>query len=323
MGTIGTNISPRREKAPALPEKAITGFGILISVALAVLLPILASSNSSKVDVALGAAGFVAGYLVTMDAATRARLASMEATLLGRIEAIDKGRYGALPLQNLLAVPEIEQPLVDVVDAAARTSRKPMPFLANRTIERIRHDRDETLRIASGVFRCLNHAEQLRLVRAALSDTRQSLDAVAGLGLNHWRTAEFNEYFDAYLDFADNLTQRRIFLVEPHEMDEPDMIGILETHARAGVETYALDKTRIDVARQQPLVLFDRQLLLAHTRQQSTDGIEVHFTDEELRLRDAGEAFDSLMRLTKRSHHSVMFWPTGETTPATSIKRAS
>ena len=58
-------------------------------------------SESSQVEVLLGLAGIVAGYLLTMDVATRRRLYELELRLLDRLDEVEHARFGALPLQRL------------------------------------------------------------------------------------------------------------------------------------------------------------------------------------------------------------------------------
>ena len=273
-------------------ERSITLIGLALSIGLAVLLPILARSESSQVEVLLGLAGFVAGYLLTMDVATRRRLYEIELRLLDRLDEVEHARFGALPLQRLLTVPDIEDAVRDVVSAAADARAKRMQFLANRTIERIKRDRDETLRISQGIFECADRREELRLIRYALEDTEVSLKAVAGLGLDHWRTHEFTEYFDTYLEFAQRVQQTRIFLVTPAEIAEPEMVAILEHHAQSGVRTYALDKTALPSELTRPLVLFDDALLLSHTNSSGGSRVSVHFTDDTLRVRDVSRGIE-------------------------------
>jgi hypothetical protein len=290
-------------------ERSITLIGLALSVGLAVLLPILARSESSQVEVLLGLAGFTAGYLLTMDVATRRRLYELELRLLDRMEEVEHARFGALPLQRLLTVPDIEDAVRDVVSAAADARAKRMQFLANRTIERIKRDRDETLRISQGIFQCADRREELRLIRYALEDSESTVKAVAGLGLDHWRTHEFAEYVDTYLEFAQRVQQTRIFLVTPDEIADPEMIAVLEHHQQAGVRTYAIDKTSLPSELLRPLVLFDDALLLSHTQSNGNGGVSVHFTDDTLRVRDAKEDFDALARRIERRRGKTVLWP--------------
>lgn len=304
---ISASVVTRKQLPSAWSERVITSVGLLASIGLGILLPVVASSTNTKVDVLLGASGFLVGYLLTMDVATRSRLGELETRLMARLDEVEAQRYGALPMQRLLTVPEIEEPIRDVVEAAANARAKRMQFLANRTVERIRRDRDETLRISHGIFRCESRQEELRLIRTALADTHRSLKAVAGLGLEHWVTPSFYDYFDTYLEYAESLAQTRIFLVTQQEMADPRMIEILDWHAEAGVDTYALDKDALPDERKAPLVLFDDGLLLSHTITRGAE-IEVHFTDDGLAVRDASERFDALIRLIRRTRNSCLLW---------------
>lgn len=293
-----------------MTERLITVVGLAASVGLAVIAPLVARDQGTRVELILGLTGFLVGYLLTMDVAARARLRALEDSLQRRLEEVERSRYGALPLQRLLSVPDIEESIRDVVSAAADARAKRMQFLANRTIERIKQDREETLQIAQGVFRCADRREELRLVRCALLDSTKTLKAVAGLGLASWRTPEFREYFETYLEFADRLEQTRLFLIDPLELAEPEMLAILERHADAGVRTWALDKTALPSELCRPFVLFDEQLLLLHTvLATGGSGIDVHFTDDFLRVRDAQEDFDSLMRRVSRRGAEFVIWP--------------
>lgn len=299
------------QRRAAMSERTITVVGLLASIAVAVVLPIVAGSADAKLDVVLGAAGFVLGYLLTMDLATRSQLRGLETRLMERLDEVEERRFGALPLQRLLTVPDIEDAVRDVVAAAADAKAKRMQFLANRTIERIKEDRDETLRISQGVFCCADRREELRLLRYALIDSRRSMKAVAALGLEHWRTPQMQEYFETYLEFGTAIQQLRFFLVTPEELADPAMEAILADHAAAGVTVFALDKTRLDPELTRPIVLFDDELLLLHAKAQAGSTIEVNFTDDPLRVRDACETVDALLRLTKRTRNQVVLWSSG------------
>jgi hypothetical protein len=292
-----------------LADRAITVVGLAVSLVGALVVPMVATTVAPQVGVVLGISVFLAGYLLTMDLSFRARTRELEERLLRRLEEIDHRRYGSLPMQRLLSVPEIEEAVRDVVEAAADARARRMPFLANRTVERILRDRDETLRIASGVFRCADRREELRLVRYALDDTARSLRAVAGLGLDHWRLPEYDEYFELYLEHADRLEQTRVFLVTREEAEDPMMLAILERHAEAGVSTYALDRDAVPDHLRQPAVLFDDGLLLLHTRRAPTGiGAEVAFTDDPTRVLEAREDVDRLLRLANRPSSPLVLW---------------
>ncbi|HEU4974321.1 MAG TPA: hypothetical protein VFT50_04485 [Baekduia sp.] len=296
------------DRRAATSERVITIVGLIASVGLAIVLPIAAGGDDAKLDVILGTTGFVLGYLLTMDLATRSQLRSIEARLLERLDEVEDRRFGALPLQRLLTVPDIEDAVRDVVSAAADAKAKRMQFLANRTIERIKRDRDATLQISQGIFRCADRREELRLLRYALMDSRASMKAVASLGLKHWNTPSYQEYFETYLEFAPSVQQTRIFLVTPEEMADPAMEAILTEHHAAGVTVFALDKTKLEGELTRPIVLFDDELLLLHTQSQGDDAVDVHFTDEPLRVRDARESFDALLRATRRRRNGVLLW---------------
>lgn len=303
-------------------DRLITVVGLLGSIGLAVLLPLLAKQHDDAVQILLGMTGFIGGYLLTMDLSFRSRvrqvettvlerLAELEARALERLDEVDDRRFGALPLQKLLSVPDIEDSVRDVIEAAADAKSKRMQFLANRTIDRIKRDREETVRIASGIFRCADRHEEMRLIRYALTDSTKSLKAVAGLGLDHWRTPEFQEYFDVYLEFATSLKQQRVFLVTQEEMKDPVMLRLLERHAEAGVETVAFDKTALSEERRRPIVLFDDALLLLHGPAATKTGLDVHFTDDYLAVREAREDFESLLQFGQRRPEMILWPPTG------------
>lgn len=293
----GTAVSQETQ----ISERAITVSGLVISILGAFVVPSLVVDADPATDIIIGLVSFGVGYLMTMDLAFRARARETEGQLLRRIDEVDQRRYGALPMQRLLSVPEIEDAVRDMVEAAANARSKRMPFLANRTIERIQRDRNETLRIASGIFRCATRREELRLLRYALDDSVESMDAVAGLGLDHWSTPEFREYFDIYLEHAPRIRQTRIFLVTRAEMRSPEMLEILENHASQGVTLYALDREQVPEPLRRPLVLFDSELLLSHTRRDpSLLGAEVQFTDDPSRVLEAREDMASLLRIARR-----------------------
>lgn len=288
-------------------ERLITGVGLTLSLVLSILLPVLAQNPSAQANALLGTSGFLVGYLLTMDAATRARLTEIETAILSRLGEVEEARFGALPLQRLLAVPDIEEAVCDVVTAAADARSKRMQFLANRTIERIQEDRDATLKIAQGIFTCADRRQELRLLRLALLDSNDSMKAVAGLGLEHWRTPEFQQYFATYFEASTHLRQTRIFLVTPEEATSPEMIDILQQHADAGVTTYAVNKNALPAELRRPMVLFDDSLLLLHSTSGS-EGIDVQFTDDPRRVRDAREDFQSLLGRIGWQRHSILLW---------------
>lgn len=289
-------------------ERLVTIIGLVLSIGVAVAVPALAGQRGAQISVILGLLAFTTGYLLTMDLANRVRVRAMESRLLRRFEEAERSRFGALPLQRLLTVPDIEASVRDVVSAAADARAKRMQFLANRTIEQIQLSREEVLRISQGTFVCADRREELRLLRYALMDSRVSVKAVAALGLEHWRTHDFGEYFDVYLEFAAELEQTRIFLVEPDEVRDPVMVEILEHHAAAGVETYALDKTSLPPELCRPLVLFDDSLLLQHSKMVDAN-VQVQFTDDFVQLRDARESLAALSRRKGTGRGSLQLWP--------------
>jgi hypothetical protein len=233
-----------------------------------------------------------------------------------RATEVEKARYDALPLQGLIAVPEIQEPIRDIVAAAVSARTKRMPFLANRTIERIRDDCVETLRISHGRFSCKDQREQLRLIRSALEDTKQTLKAVSGLGLSEWRKDYFADYFDLYLEFARAIKQERIFLVTEGEVRDPEMLDILRRHQEAGVTTYALDRQRIGPELSQPIVLFDNALLLLHTTMPAQGRVDVSFTDDANQVREAVESFEALLSKARRRQKTVFWSPDDGPNPA-------
>ncbi|MGH2906547.1 MAG: hypothetical protein ACRDKI_07225 [Solirubrobacterales bacterium] len=299
----------KRKPGPAsAAEKWIGGVGLLLSFGLAALVPVVAQSKDSEIDVLLGIAGFLAGFVITMDLTGRARMREIESRVIARLDEVEEARFGALPLQRLLSVPDIEDAIVDLVEAASEARAKRMSFLANRTIERINEDRDETIRISQGIFRCEDRREELRVVRSALEDSKRIVKAVAALGIDAWKTDDFDEYFDVYLDFTESLLQTRMFIVEPEDMDDPAMVDLLEKHAAAGVETLALNKNVLPKTLVKPIVIFDDALLLVHSDRHRDGAIEVHFTDEPQDVRDAVEDFDSLTRRARRNAKGLVLW---------------
>lgn len=305
-------MADRESRTSHVSESAATWLGITISVALAIGVPLVVPGDTAT-DVLIGLVSFTLGYVLTMDVAVRVRLREVEAHLMRRLDAVDERRFGSLPIQRLLQVPEIEEAVRDIVSAAATARSRRMPFLANRTIERIRRERHLTERVAQGTFLVEDRREELRLVRLALQDSEQSLDAVAGLGLEAWRTYEMQEYFDLYLEHADRLRQRRIFLVERHEIEDEEMIELLDRHADAGVEVYALDRDRLSAALCRPLVLFDEGLLLLHARQ-SEGGIEVKFTDDPLRTAESRQDMNSLLAVARRGDPEIVLYAPAQVT---------
>lgn len=295
------------EWKPTATERWIGVVGLVLSVGLSIVVPLMAQSSSSQIDVLLGIGGFVIGFLITMDLTTRAHLRAIEDRLMERLAEVEESRYGALPMQRLLSVPDIEDAITDIVIAAAEARSKRMPFLANRTIERIHNDRNETLRISQGIFRCEDRREELRLLRGALEDSQFTVNATSALGIDAWLSDEFTEYFDIYLDFAEALNQTRVFLVEEGDVDNPDMLELLERHAKTGVNTFAVDKARLPSTASRPAVIFDDSLLLVHSSMIVGDRREVHFTDDPNHVRDAIEDFDNLMRRIRRKGEAVLW----------------
>lgn len=312
---IRLNSDAAKEQEPAA-ERIITISGLILSIALTVALPLLITDPNSEVEqalqieVILAIAGFLMGWVLTMDLALRSRIRELDNSLSKRMREGEDLRLGALPLQRLLSVPAIEVPLREVVAAAADAKAKRMPFLANRVIDRIKRDSDETIKIAQGVFRCENWQEEHRLLSLALADSRATLHAVAALGLDHWRSPEFQEYFEIFLDHAPRLQETRIFLVTPEEMEEEDMLRLLRKHADAGVDTFAINKRLVPQNLRRPVVLFDKALLLLHSpRWPATERAEVQFTDDPSAVQDAYQVWNSLLRMARREESRALLWP--------------
>lgn len=289
-------------------EKLILVIGSVISLAAAFVAPLALTGRDAEASLTAAAATFTVGYLITMEAASRARMSQVEGRLLQRIDEMEARRFGALPLQRLLSVPEIETAVTDIVQIVADARSRPMPFLANRTIERIIAASSETRQVASGVFHCVNRREELRLLRHALDDTKVSLKAVAGLGLEQWRKFEYQEYFDVYMEYADRINQERYFIVTAQELDDPIMSCLLQRHADAGVRVKAVSRTLVPEQLQCPMVVFDDRLLLLHQRRDvSGDAVQVSFTDADNRVRECTEDFASLSRWLQRSPEAVLW----------------
>lgn len=297
-------------------EKIITVVGLVITVAMTVLIPIVAKSSDVLIEIIAAVVTFTAGYVLTMDVAHRAVVKSLEDRVQERLDEVEASRFGALPLQQLLGLPEIEDSIREMVDAAASARAKRMQFLANRTVEHIRESRIETRKIANGVFLCQDRREEFRLLRLALTDTETRVDAVASLGLESWRQPEFIEYFGAYLDFARSVHQQRYFLVTPEEAADPFMQDLLLEHHEAGVEVYAVNKLVLPSELLRPVVMFDRALLLLHRKPVGDDHMEVSFTDDEPEVRDALEGVLSLERMVAKARPNTVLWtPPGADAP--------
>lgn len=298
-------------------EKLILVIGSLVSLAAAFVVPLGLAGRDAEASLTTAAVTFTVGYLITMEAASRARASQMEERLLQRMAEMEARRFGALPLQRLLSVPEIETAVTDIVQIVADARSRPMPFLANRTIERIIAASSETRQVASGVFQCLNRREELRLLRHALEDSKVSLKAVAGLGLDHWRTFEYQEYFDVYLEYADRINQERFFIVTPEELEDPVMLDLLQRHADAGVRVKAVSRSLVPEQLQCPMVVFDDRLLLLHQRRDvSGESVQVSFTDADNRVRECVEDFASLSRWLQRSPEAVLWSSVKSSGPA-------
>lgn len=314
-GAVGTADSA----APAdedhrLSERTITGLGLLFSLGLAAL-PLVAGSHDSYTEAILGLVGFIAGYVLTMDVAGRVRTRRHEERVLKRLDAIEDARYGALA--QLRALPELEEAVSDLADAVGEARGREVPFLANRAVEHFKRNLADALRVTQGRFKLPNRLAELRLLREALDDYRTaragaSIKAVAGLGLEHWRSPDFTEYFDACLGYGDALEQTRIFLVTRDEARDPAMIEILEKHVGVGVavSAFALDKERLPDELCRPIMLFGNDLLMLHSR--AVDGgFEVLFSDDPLDLEKAHRNFLSLIhrKNTDRSGSLVLWSP--------------
>lgn len=308
---------------------------VVLALVFAVVVPAAASDEDLRVDLILGSTTGLFILVTALEAAHRAaaekvekqlddqleevehRRAEMERRLMKRLDEVESQRFGALPLQRLLSVPEIEATIRDVVERAADVSARRSPFIAKHMMNRIIRNGETTAQIAAGVFRCADRREEIDLVQSALEMTEREVLAVAGLGLDHWPTPDYRNYFAAYLEHVPRVQQRRIFLVTDDDMSDPAMEEILQWHADHGVETVAVRKTEIPEDLDRPMVVFDESLILLHTRR-SPDriGAEVHFSDSPSTVARARGNFFELLRLARSVRRDIVLWD-GSGTPET------
>lgn len=276
----------------------LSGTGISIAVG-AVLMVIGLVSNGThwQTGVAVGLITILIGILSTGLYAFDQRL-----------DEIDKRRIAVQSLQDLNKVPDIEQPIVRIVEAVASTQDKRSAFLKNQTTKEVEKFSREVARMADGAFVCSSNEEELDLVKGALTATEERVRAVASRGVEWWLKPDARVYFQAYGDETQRLAITRIFLIEKSDLDRIRE-EVLAKHAEMGIQTYALDLQKVPSPLQGGLVLFDSALLhrAAAQREASSNLKDVEFTDVPEEIQSAENDFANLLKLATTDHSALLF----------------
>jgi hypothetical protein len=147
------------------------------------------------------------------------------------------------------------------------------------TIERIDQYATDIRRASEGRFVCSTPEDELALLRKALAATHGTVFAIAALGLDHWRSPHFHNYFRAYHSYGKTLEITRVFLISKHDLEDDDMRKILKAHHAHDVKAYALDRDSLPDDGRRSVVLFDEALVLVHSRGDADTTRQVEFID--------------------------------------------
>jgi hypothetical protein len=224
-----------------------------------------------------------------------------------RIElaAVDSRRFGALPLQQLTTLPEIEPSIVRVVDDAARIKQNRGPFMLQVASEQAQQAAKSIREIADGGHICTSD-DELRLVRLAVAHTQRRVRAVAARGASWWERPEADAYWHAYEEAANRLEITRVFIVRPDE-DNVVLERVLARHLRAGMKTFVVDAGRVPEHHIRPLVIFDENLIHRQPEyDQPGRTFRVEFSDRPEDLLAAEETFRVVFDLAKATHDLVL-----------------
>jgi hypothetical protein len=268
------------------------GLSTTLSLILAVA---LASATSTNTQIAV-----VIGLLSTLIGLTITAYVAIEEHLT----RINEARIGALPLQRLLAIPDLEETLVRLVESTAETNSGHGPFLQSLARETIEDACERVANISDGVVRCAAD-DELRLVRRALEHTERRVIAVAARGTDWWSRPEADVYWRAYGQAAQRLDITRIFVIR--DGTEHEMQQVLTRHHRLGMKTLTVRADEAPPDRIRALVVFDDALLHRHAprRELEADGYHIEFTDRADDIVRAQETFNVLLDLAVEWHPST------------------
>jgi hypothetical protein len=259
--------------------------GAGLSTALSLLLAVgLAIATSMAVQVAV-----LVGLLTTLIGMAITAFIAIEEHL----ERIDRARIGALPLQRLFSIPDLERTVVRTVAAAAEIAQERGPFMESLASETLEKAMDRMEGIADGVVPC-ESADELRLVRRALDHCTHQVRAVAARGTDWWRRPEADLYWRAYGAAAERISIERIFVLRS-EIDE-HMHQVLTRHHRLGMKTYVVRADELPEERIEPLVVFDQELVHRHAAQRhSRDAYRIEFSTRPDDILRAEENFIAIL----------------------------
>lgn len=282
-----------------------TGISIIVSVLLTIGLEFVSTSDFA-VSVLVALVSLLIGLIITALFA-----------FADRLDRIDRARFDAQPLQELHRVPELERPLIEIVNAVASSVGSRSPFLKHQTQDAVREFSVEVRSMANGSFLCSSKDEEVRLVKSALAETKTSVKAVASRGPDWWARPEADVYFRAYHSAAKRVQITRIFMVKREDLEV--LTPILDRHVAAGIKTFALDPDQVPESRRRGLVLFDDKLLhrSAAVREGSDKYKNVEFTDIVDHVDQAKDDFEFLYEISLQSDSPIVLY----SKPVTSAPR--
>jgi hypothetical protein len=260
-----------------------------LSTALSLILAVsLAAATSLSVQMAV-----VIGLLSTLIGLAITAYVALE----GHINQMNDARIGALPLQRLLAIPDLEGSIVRLVDAAAQTKAAHGAFLQSLVRETLDDACERVTGISDGSVRC-EADDELRLVRRALEHTERRVIAVAARGTDWWVRPEADIYWRAYGDAAQRLDISRIFVIR--DETQAAMEEVLLRHHKLAMKTFTVRADQVPPDRIRAVVVFDDKLLHRHAPRHETDeGYRIEFTDRPDDIVRAQETFNILLDLAE------------------------
>lgn len=260
-----------------------TGLSTALSLILAVT---LAAATSLNVQMAV-----VVGLLSTLIGLAITAFVGLE----GHINQINDARIGALPLHRLLAIPDLEGVITQLVDATAETKAAHGAFLQSLARETLEEACGRVTGISDGSV-CCEAEDELRLVRRALAHTERRVSAVAARGTEWWVRPEADVYWRAYGEAAQRLDIARIFIIR--DGAEAEMEHVLLRHYKLAMKTFIVRADHVPPDRIRALVVFDDKLLHRHApRHEADPGYQVEFTDRPDDIIRAQETFNILLDL--------------------------
>ncbi len=271
-----------------LRKTLFTGTGVSTIVGIGLTGVGLLTSSKWQISALVGLVSVLVGALLTAMYAFGRRL-----------DEIDERQIAVQPLQSLYKVPHLELPLIRIVEAVVSTHGSRSAFLTNRTTAAVEQFSKQVANMANGAFVCSSRNDEIDLVKDVLAATKREVRAVASRGMEWWLEADADVYFQAYGEETRRISVTRIFLIEKNDLEK--LQPMLLRHAKAGIQTYALDLEQVQDGRRRGMVLFDNTLLhrAAPLREGINDPLDVEFTDVAEEIRRAEDDFTFLFNLAR------------------------